>query len=104
MRLALVDYAIIGSYFAVVLGIGVALKRRMRTSLDFLLAGRAIPAWAAGPVSGWPCVGGGAPLFTHQESGRHLRPLRRPAMKCVNAYSTYRGGNTTVKNRNLDPA
>jgi len=48
LRLALVDYGIIGAYFAAVLGIGFALKRRMRASLDFLLAGRAIPAWAAG--------------------------------------------------------
>jgi SSS family solute:Na+ symporter len=48
LRLALVDYAIIGAYFATVLGIGFVLKRRMRGSLDFLLAGRAIPAWAAG--------------------------------------------------------
>ena len=48
MRLALVDYGIIGVYFAAVLWIGFALKRRMHASLDFLLAGRAIPAWAAG--------------------------------------------------------
>jgi SSS family solute:Na+ symporter len=48
LHLALVDYAIIGAYFATVLGIGLVLKRRMHASLDFLLAGRAIPAWAAG--------------------------------------------------------
>src|SRR3954467_1746826 len=35
-------------YFAFVLGIGVALKRYMRTSTDFFLAGRAIPAWICG--------------------------------------------------------
>src|SRR5206468_9430629 len=35
-------------YFAFVLGIGVALKRFMRTSTDFFLAGRAIPAWVCG--------------------------------------------------------
>src|SRR5579864_2774234 len=35
-------------YFAFVLGIGVALKRFMRTSTDFFLAGRAIPAWICG--------------------------------------------------------
>jgi SSS family solute:Na+ symporter len=48
LPLAFIDYAVIGAYFAAVLGIGVVLKRRMRASLDFLLAGRAIPAWAAG--------------------------------------------------------
>src|SRR4030088_954212 len=35
-------------YFAFVLGIGAALKRYMRTSTDFFLAGRSIPAWIAG--------------------------------------------------------
>src|SRR5438105_6501679 len=35
-------------YFAFVLGIGIALKRYMRTSTDFFLAGRAIPAWICG--------------------------------------------------------
>src|SRR5438105_5955708 len=35
-------------YFAFVLGIGFTLKRYMRTSTDFFLAGRAIPAWICG--------------------------------------------------------
>src|SRR5579885_486432 len=35
-------------YFAFVLGIGFALKRYMRTSNDFFLAGRSIPAWITG--------------------------------------------------------
>ncbi len=48
MRLAPVDYGIIALYFVTVLGIGLVLKRRMRHSDDFLLAGRAVPAWAAG--------------------------------------------------------
>jgi SSS family solute:Na+ symporter len=48
MRLAPVDYGIIALYFVAVVGIGFVLKRRMRKSDDFLLAGRAIPAWAAG--------------------------------------------------------
>src|SRR5512133_3415141 len=37
-----------GVYFAFVLGIGVALKRFMKTSTDFFLAGRSIPAWICG--------------------------------------------------------
>src|SRR3989449_6692213 len=32
-------------YFAFVLGIGFVLKRKVKTSTDFFLAGRAIPAW-----------------------------------------------------------
>ena len=35
-------------YFIFVLGIGFALKRYMRTSNDFFLAGRSIPAWVCG--------------------------------------------------------
>ena len=35
-------------YFLFVLGIGFALKRYMRTSNDFFLAGRSIPAWVCG--------------------------------------------------------
>ncbi len=35
-------------YFVFVLGIGFALKRFMRTSNDFFLAGRSIPAWVCG--------------------------------------------------------
>src|SRR3989441_1172517 len=35
-------------YFAFVLGIGVLLRRSVRTSEDFFLSGRAIPAWVTG--------------------------------------------------------
>src|ERR671913_1153035 len=35
-------------YFVFVLGIGFALKRYMKTSTDFFLSGRSIPAWIAG--------------------------------------------------------
>ena len=48
MRLRLIDYLIIAIYFAFVLGIGFGLKRRMKTSADFFLSGRAIPAWITG--------------------------------------------------------
>ncbi|HEY1889161.1 MAG TPA: sodium:solute symporter family protein [Steroidobacteraceae bacterium] len=43
-----IDWTIMGVYFAFVLGIGVALKRYMRTSTDYFLSGRAIPAWITG--------------------------------------------------------
>ena len=43
-----IDWTIMLVYFAFVLGIGAALKRFMRTSTDFFLAGRAIPAWICG--------------------------------------------------------
>ena len=48
IHLAGVDYAILGIYFLFVIGIGAALKRYMRSSTDFFLSGRSIPAWVAG--------------------------------------------------------
>jgi solute:Na+ symporter, SSS family len=48
LRLAGIDYAILGTYFVFVLGIGVALRRNMRSSADFFMGGRSIPAWVAG--------------------------------------------------------
>jgi solute:Na+ symporter, SSS family len=48
MRLTTVDWVIMLTYFVFVLGIGVALKRYMRTSTDFFLSGRSIPAWITG--------------------------------------------------------
>src|SRR5215217_5546590 len=48
MRLTFVDWAVMLIYFAFVLGIGFALKRFMRTSTDFFLSGRSIPAWVCG--------------------------------------------------------
>jgi SSS family solute:Na+ symporter len=43
-----IDWLILCLYFVFVLGIGVALKSSMKTSTDFFLAGRAIPAWVCG--------------------------------------------------------
>ena len=48
LHLAAVDYLILAVYFVFVLGIGWALKRHMKTSTDFFLSGRAIPAWICG--------------------------------------------------------
>jgi SSS family solute:Na+ symporter len=46
--LSWLDYAIILIYFLFVLGVGVALRRFMRTSTDFFLSGRSVPAWITG--------------------------------------------------------
>ncbi len=43
-----IDYTILVVYFLFVLGIGWALKRYMKTSTDFFLSGRSIPAWITG--------------------------------------------------------
>jgi len=48
INLGPVDYAILIVYFLFVLGIGWALKRYQKTSTDFFLSGRAIPAWITG--------------------------------------------------------
>ncbi|MEU1618512.1 sodium:solute symporter family protein [Streptomyces sp. NPDC005722] len=42
------DYSILAIYFVVVLGIGFAARRAVRTSLDFFLSGRSLPAWVTG--------------------------------------------------------
>jgi solute:Na+ symporter, SSS family len=47
IHLGYIDYAILIVYTVFVLGIGFALKRYMKTSTDFFLSGRSIPAWIA---------------------------------------------------------
>jgi len=48
IHLSPIDYAILGVYFAFVLGIGWTLRRFVKSSEDFFLSGRSIPAWIAG--------------------------------------------------------
>jgi SSS family solute:Na+ symporter len=48
VNLTAIDWIIMLVYFLFVLGIGFALKRYMKTSTDFFLAGRSIPAWICG--------------------------------------------------------
>ena len=43
-----IDYALLAVYFVFVLGIGWVVRRRVKKSEDFFLAGRSIPAWIAG--------------------------------------------------------
>lgn len=43
-----VDYAVMAIYFVAVLGVGWILRRVMRTSTDFFLSGRSLPAWITG--------------------------------------------------------
>src|SRR5919199_238692 len=43
-----VDYTLVAVYFALVLGVGLIARRRVATSLDFLLSGRSLPAWVTG--------------------------------------------------------
>jgi SSS family solute:Na+ symporter len=48
MQLHWIDYVIIAIYFGFVVGIGVVLKNFAKTSTDFFLSGRSIPAWITG--------------------------------------------------------
>jgi solute:Na+ symporter, SSS family len=48
LDLSAVDIALMAIYFTFVLGIGFALKRRVKSSLDFFLSGRSLPAWVTG--------------------------------------------------------
>src|SRR3954462_13454758 len=43
-----IDYAILAAYFVVVLGVGFAARRYIKTSLDYFLSGRSLPAWITG--------------------------------------------------------
>src|SRR3954466_1336714 len=43
-----VDYLLIATYFAFVLGIGILAKRSVSSSIDFFLSGRSLPAWVTG--------------------------------------------------------
>jgi SSS family solute:Na+ symporter len=43
-----VDYAILAIYFVAVLGIGFLARRYIKTSLDYFLSGRSLPAWITG--------------------------------------------------------
>ena len=48
MNLTPVDWLLMAVYFAFVLGIGVVLRRYVKNSSDFFLAGRSLPAWICG--------------------------------------------------------
>ena len=48
MKLTFIDWTIMLIYFVFVLGVGWALRRYMKTSTDFFLSGRSIPAWITG--------------------------------------------------------
>jgi solute:Na+ symporter, SSS family len=48
LDLDIFDYLILAIYFAFVLGIGFAARRAIRTSADFFLSGRSMPAWVTG--------------------------------------------------------
>jgi SSS family solute:Na+ symporter len=48
LHLNAADYAILALYFVTVLGIGFFARRAVKTSADFFLSGRAMPAWVTG--------------------------------------------------------
>jgi len=48
VKLTFIDWTIMLIYFVFVLGVGWALRRYMKTSTDFFLSGRSIPAWITG--------------------------------------------------------
>lgn len=45
MKLHLVDYLIILLYFVFVIGVGFIIKKKIKSSTDFLISGRSIPLW-----------------------------------------------------------
>ncbi|QOR75429.1 MAG: sodium:solute symporter family protein [Thermoflavifilum sp.] len=47
MKLHFIDYLIIALYFVFVIGIGFLIRRKVKSSNDFLMSGRSIPLWIA---------------------------------------------------------
>ena len=47
-HIATIDYLVMALYFVAVLGVGWGLRRLTRTSTDFFLSGRSLPAWITG--------------------------------------------------------
>jgi SSS family solute:Na+ symporter len=43
-----IDYVMLAIYFAVVIGIGFVARSRVKSSMDFFLSGRSMPAWITG--------------------------------------------------------
>ena len=48
INLTFIDYSILAVYILVVIGIGFALRRNMKTADDFFLSGKSIPVWVTG--------------------------------------------------------
>ncbi|WP_433387234.1 sodium:solute symporter family protein [Micromonospora sp. KLBMP9576] len=48
LNLNVLDYGILMLYFVTVLAVGFAARRAIRTSVDFFLSGRSLPAWVTG--------------------------------------------------------
>ncbi|WP_422754870.1 sodium:solute symporter family protein [Micromonospora sp. WMMD708] len=48
LNMNVLDYGILALYFVTVLGVGFAARRAIRTSVDFFLSGRSLPAWVTG--------------------------------------------------------
>jgi SSS family solute:Na+ symporter len=48
LDLNVLDYVLLALYFATVLGVGFAARRAIKTSVDFFLSGRSLPAWVTG--------------------------------------------------------
>ena len=48
LSLSALDISLLVIYFTFVIGIGVALRRLVKTSTDFFLSGRSLPAWITG--------------------------------------------------------
>ncbi|MEU4383324.1 sodium:solute symporter family protein [Micromonospora echinofusca] len=48
LNMNVLDYGILALYFVTVLGVGFAARRAIKTSVDFFLSGRSLPAWVTG--------------------------------------------------------
>jgi hypothetical protein len=92
MNLTIIDWLIMLVYFAFVLGIGVVLKRKVKTSGDFFLAGRAIPAWVGRTVLFAPIASTTRCWLHDAQTASQETPWRWRTSACENARSERRRG------------
>ena len=67
LSLSGLDITLLVIYFTFVIGIGIALRRLIKTSTDFFLSGRSLPAWITGIA------------FISAVTTPDLKPTTRPA-------------------------
>ncbi|HLL67177.1 MAG TPA: sodium:solute symporter family protein [Micromonosporaceae bacterium] len=48
LELNVLDYTLVALYFVTVLGVGFAARKTIKSSVDFFLSGRSLPAWVTG--------------------------------------------------------
>jgi SSS family solute:Na+ symporter len=92
VHLGWIDYMVMAAYFALTVAIGFVVKRRVRTSSDYFMAGRSIPTWVAAiafisaNLGAQEVIGMGASGAKYGLATCHFYWLAVPAMVFVGLY------------------